>query len=338
MSEQPKQDRHSKMAVDGKPKKGGAGKGGWGIGGADDLKELDTDHHDPLYDSSDETEDTLATEKNGPNEKINAITKDFLLSGDLKEAVSAISEAHFGNHANLIRKLMVTAMEKTPFERELASQLIANLRLTLIPEDQYDESFQRTLNRLPEICIDVPQGVDMLGKFLARAVLDEVVSPSFVRTCNLAHIPAEECVNIANSLINQKHRIHRISHIWGPGDMASIKRLKAEIDTILKEYIESGDAHEAQRSLISLSVRHFHFQFVKRSVRIAVGGSDQDRQKISALLSFLHKSDVIGNGQMRKGFECVEEELDDIKLDSPKAPANFQEIRAHATAEHWLDD
>jgi len=255
------------MAVDGKPKKGGAGKGGWGRGGEDDLKDLQEDQHDPNYDSDKERDDTIdVATTDGPTAKMNAIIKDFLLSGDIKEAVSAVSEAHFGNHSNFIRKSLVAAMERQPFERELVSQLLASLRMTVIPEDQYDEALQSSLNRLPQLLIDVPQAVEFLGKFLARAVLDEVVSPSFLRTCNLAHIQAEESVTLANSLTNQKHRIHRLLHIWGPGDLASVKRLKEEIDSILKEFIDTNDHQEAQRSLVGLSVRHFHFQFVKRSV------------------------------------------------------------------------
>jgi len=238
------------MAVDGKPKKGGAGKGGWGKGGEDDLKELHEDQHDPNYDSDKEKDETLDVATDGPNAKMNAIIKDFLLSGDEKEAVSAVSEAHFGNHSTFIRKSIVAAMERQPFERELVSQLLASLRVSVIPEDQYDEALQSSLNRLPQTLIDIPQAVEFLGKFLARAVLDEVVSPSFLRTCNLAHIQAEESVTLANSLTNQKHRIHRLLHIWGPGDLASVKRLKEEIDSILKEFIETNDHQEAQRSLV----------------------------------------------------------------------------------------
>jgi len=334
MSAQPKMDRHSNMDVDGKPKKGGAGKGGWGVGGADDLKDITESTRDPNYES--DSEETVEFEDNSTTKKIQSIVEDYLTSGDLTEAVPAVAEAKFNNHSVFLRKAMLISMEKQPFERELISQLIAALRIDVIPEDQYDEAFQSFLNRLPGICIDIPQAVDMLGKFLARAVLDEVVSPSFVRTCNLAHLQSEECVTLVQSLVHQKHRIHRIQHIWGPADLASVKRLKEEINTILKEFISNGDSNEAQRSLTALKVPHFLFQFVKQSLRMALEASPADQLKTSSLLSFLHRSDVIGSGQMRRGFECVEENLGDIKLDVPNAEKTFSELKKSAVEGGWL--
>jgi len=336
MSAQPKMDRHSNMAVDGRPKKGGAGKGGWGVGGAADLQELTQSPRDPNYES--DSDDIIDGVENADPilKKIQSIIEDYLASGSLNEAIPAVQEAKFHNHSNFIRKAMLVSMERQPFERELVSQLIAALRMDIVPEDQYDEAFQIFLNKLPQITIDIPQAVDMLSKFLARAVLDEVVSPSFVRTCNLAHLQAEECVTLVQSLVHQKHRIHRIQHIWGPADLNSIKRLKEEMKTIVEEFISNGDVNEAQRNLTLLKVPHFSFHFVKQSVRMALEVTPQQQKQISSLLSELYQADVIGSGQIRKGFECVEENLNDIKLDVPTAETTYAELKKNAIAGGWL--
>lgn len=83
--------------------------------------------------------------------KIQSIIEDYLASGSLNEAIPAVQEAKFHNHSNFIRKAMLVSMERQPFERELVSQLIAALRIDIVPEDQYDEAFQIFLNKLPQV-------------------------------------------------------------------------------------------------------------------------------------------------------------------------------------------
>lgn len=330
MSEKLK-DRHSNMAVDGKPKKGGAGKGGWGKGGLDDLGELKTSVNDPNYISEEEEGEIEYETKGLVNSKaspMTAILQDYFSSGDVKEAGKSIREAGLdGDYPTFLRKAMIYAMEKSSYEKELVSQLFSALSTTEITPNGYSECFQTCLDKLEELTIDIPQAGEMLSKFLARAIVDEVLPPAFPKTCDLASLKAEECVTLVTSLIKDKHRYKILAHIWGPGDLGSIKRLKEESETILKEFILTGDLEEADRCLRRLNVPSFHYQLVKQAVRIAVTRGEKEAKNMEKLVKFYNETGLISNEQVEKGLRCVEEALDDIKLDAPNAPKAFSEFK-----------
>jgi len=329
-------DRHSKMAVDGKPKKGGAGIGGWGKGGADDLNEIKERVDDPNYNSEEEAPEMPGlNSRQARKQLIMDILTEYFGSGNIQECIAMVLEAKLGNHASFIRHTMIVAMEKQPYERELVSQLFAALRLSIAPEDQFCEAFQIILNKLEEIVIDIPQAVDMTSKFMARAVIDEVVPPSFVKTCDLADLHAEECVTLTKSIINQKHRTHRVAHIWGPADLASIKRLKEEFRSILEEYINTKDRFEAERCLNKLSLPHSHVHFVIQGIRMGIVDRAK-QQSLADLFSYLNQSGVIGTSQAQRGFAYVEESLEDTKLDAPNAPADLKQFQVLAQQQGWL--
>jgi len=309
--------------------------GGWGRGGLDDLGEIEDGLKDPNYCSDDETVDTPTGQRKTKRIATTEILDDYLASGDVQECLSLVSEAKFGNHVSLVKKAMTLSIEKQPHHRELVSQLFAALSQSIVPEDQFCDAFQTILNQLEEISIDIPQCVDMTGKFLARAVIDEVVPPSFLKTCDLAHIKAEECVTLTTSTINQRHRTHRIVHIWGPADLVSIKRLKEEMRSILEEYTSNKDKAEAERCLNGLALPHSRVHFVIQGIRLATA-EKQHQQSVVELFQYLLDSGVIGSGQIQQAFSYVEASVDDLKLDAPNAPAQFEQFKALAQQQGWL--
>eukprot|EP01117_Protostelium_nocturnum_P005908 TRINITY_DN2127_c1_g1_i1.p1 TRINITY_DN2127_c1_g1~~TRINITY_DN2127_c1_g1_i1.p1 ORF type:complete len:331 (-),score=133.26 TRINITY_DN2127_c1_g1_i1:66-1058(-) len=321
-------DRHSNMAVDGKPKKGGAGKGGWGKGGLEDLGGIPTKPNDPDYDSEKEGgEDVLLEAKMDKKSVERELLEEYVASGDAQEAAKTLKESGI-KPRYFLRKAMIFGMERSAFEREMISQLFSALNFSLVPTDNYTEAFQEVLDKLEELSIDIPQAPEMAGKFLARAIVDEVVPPVFVKTCDLTNLKSEECVNIVTSLINEKNRIHRLAHVWGPGDLGSIKRLKEESQTILNEYLTSGDLEEADRCVRRLNVPSFHYHLVKQAIRLSITSNQTETaQKISKLLKYFEGIGLLSSEQLAKGVRCVEESLDDIKLDAPNAPKAFTEFQ-----------
>jgi len=65
-------------------------------------------------------------------------------------------------------------------------------------------------------------------------------------------------------LISERHGSERLAHIWGPGDLTSVKRLKEEVTTIFGEYISNNDQKEAYNSVRKLGAPSFHPQLVKQ--------------------------------------------------------------------------
>lgn len=73
----------------------------------------------------------------------------------------------------------------------------------------------------------------MLGSFLARAVIDEVLPPAFLSNRNNTH-PGDEVVAKAVSLLSREHCSARLEKVWGPGDGRPVEELKDIMDQLLK--------------------------------------------------------------------------------------------------------
>eukprot|EP01118_Nematostelium_gracile_P018793 TRINITY_DN848_c0_g1_i1.p1 TRINITY_DN848_c0_g1~~TRINITY_DN848_c0_g1_i1.p1 ORF type:complete len:352 (-),score=118.03 TRINITY_DN848_c0_g1_i1:10-1065(-) len=335
-------DRHSSTGLVGSPKKGGAGgKGTWGKGGLDDLNAVGVkDKHDPNYDSEEETNDDVVLEKTDViTDPIQLLIDEFFASGDLQETTRDLKELNVEvDHDHFIKKLMVRSMEKGAYERELVSKLMVALVGKVVSSEKMEQAFQCTLDSLEDIVIDAPNGADCLSKFIARAIFDEVIPPSFLRHAesNSEDI-VENTIAIAKALLNQPFRSKRLHHIWGAGDNSSVKRLENETKLIIEEYLTNNDITEADQSLRELNSRGFHPQFVKIALKIALIKEDGDQHRIMSLLSSFAKSDLVSADHIEMGFGYCCEALEDIKLDIPTAPKTLSRCIQQAKEEGWLN-
>lgn len=105
--------------------------------------------------------------------------------------------------------------------------------------------------------MDVPQAKQFLAQFLARAVVDEILPPSFLMDTTV-EVYGGEIVEKAKMLLSRKHGVARLERVWGPGDGRPVKELKKEIKMILEEYLHSGVKAEAARCVRALNASHFH--------------------------------------------------------------------------------
>jgi len=331
-----KKDRRSNSGVSGSPKKGGAGgKGTWGVGGLDDLKISNSrDKHDPNYNSDEDEEVVLAqTEVISP---VEAILKEYFSSGDIDEAAKTLKDLNMPDIHQFVKKSLAKGLEKQAYERELISKLLCSLYNNTIPPQKIEEGFQEALNSLEDMVLDTPDAADVLAKFLARAIVDEIVPPAFVKTAEIKTAIAKECISLTNALITEKHRIDRLAHIWGAGDLHSVKRLKEEVTLLLEEYLETGDLVEADKCVRRLNAPSFHFQLVKLALRLGFPKKPEDRKRVLALLASFAKSGLVSRDHICQGFEVCLEVLDDIKLDVPEAPKLFSEMATEAHNQGWL--
>lgn len=61
-----------------------------------------------------------------------------------------------------------------------------------------------------------------------------------------------------------------------------------QIMTLLREYLESGDAAEAGACIAELQLPQYDFYLVKRALTLAMDRKDRDREAVSVLLSNLY--------------------------------------------------
>ena len=73
----------------------------------------------------------------------------------------------------------------------------------------------------------------IVGCFLARAIVDEVLPPAFISERNNTH-PGDEVTEKAVSLLSREHCTARLEKVWGPGDGRPVSELKEVVDQLLE--------------------------------------------------------------------------------------------------------
>jgi len=327
-------DRHSRTSVSGSPKKGGAGgKGTWGVGGKDDLIATNLDPQDPNY-LSDEEGNVVLDQVVVAN-PIETMIHEFFLCGEMDEARKSLVE-YGKQYDHFVKKALRLGMEKQAYERELVSKLLVAVYNNPVTPDEIQSGFLAALKSLPDFKLDSPEASEILGKFLGRAVFDEIVPPAFLKSTTTNDL-AEEAITFASVLVNEKHRGDRLAHIWGPGDLTSVKRLKEESKLLFDEYLLTGDTQEAERSIRKLNAPSFHAQLIKQGLREAIYQKNEEAsKKVSKLLGLLNQSGLVSTYHLQKGFQFCHEIVSDIALDVPNAQVQLAKLVELGIADGYL--
>lgn len=177
----------------------------------------------------------------------------------------------------------------------------------------------------------------MVGSFLARAVVDEVLAPAFLSNRNNTH-PGDCVVEKAVSLLSREHCTARLEKVWGPGDGRPVSELKDIMDQLLKEYLLSRELDEAASCVRELKASHFHHELVKRGVKIAMEEDGRDHASdssaldaMAALFVFLVNNSIVSEYQVSKGVSRLRKSLADLQLDVPAAPKMLEEFEGMAS-------
>lgn len=309
-------DKHSGVPK-GKGNKGPGGKGAWGKKGIDDLRYIDEDVQYDEYDE--ENSGNFFMEVKEFSDPIQTVLREFFLGADFEDANKAIKGAIAPEQrARFVKKLLHHSMDLRPFERELASKLISEAGGVSLTRDELADGFQCALDDLPETIIDVPQAVDMLGKFIARAILDEVLPPIFLEDAEDTSKLAKECLNLANGALKAPNFGPALAHVWGPGDMCSVKRMVKECHQLLDEFLATNDQNEALTCLQKLNAPSFHPRFVRELLRLGFEKGEEAYDKLLALLKSFFDMGVVSQYNIGRGFQIVHQRKNDYKLDFPK--------------------
>lgn len=352
-----------------KKKQGGAGKGKWDdlYDGSDALDDPDAlDEDDPLYNYfEDETKYVLTANSEAITDnktangydpvvdhavygplltmsefklRISETIKEYFDSADADEVIRGIQEMRCKPyHPEVVKRAISLSLDEGPRERELVSRLLTCLHPIPLEDADVSKGFEILLDSLDDLRIDIPDAKAIVGCFLARAIVDEVLPPAFISNRNNSH-PGDEVTEKAVSLLSREHCTARLEKVWGPGDGRPVTELKDVIDQLVEEYLLSRELDEAARCVREMNAPHFHHELVKRGVKIAMekDGLDHTESSISsldaiaALFSFLVKNAIISEYQVSKGISRLHKILADIQLDVPAAPAMLKEFEEMA--------
>lgn len=353
-------------------KQGGAGKGKWldPMDGSDHAAVEPLDENDPMYIAEEDADpssyilssggdaDALRHSGASPsaydadNDKavygpmltlsefkirVSDAVREYFDSSDPDEVVRCIDEMKCRDyHSEVIKRAISLGLDEGPRERELVSRLLACLHPNPLTDEEMEMGFEVLLDSIEDLVIDIPDAKAMVGSFLARAVVDEVLAPAFLSNRNNTH-PGDCVVEKAVSLLSREHCTARLEKVWGPGDGRPVTELKEIMDQLLKEYLLSRELDEAASCVRELKASHFHHELVKRGVKIAMEEDGRDHASessaldaMAALFKFLVNNSIVSEYQVAKGVSRLTKILDDLKLDVPAAPMMLDEFEGMA--------
>ncbi|GLG97183.1 Programmed cell death protein 4 [Gryllus bimaculatus] len=316
--------------------RGAGGKGVWGKLGSE-LEEADVDMNDPNYDSDSlENGDielkTIIPEMSEEDiqKSVEPILLEYFEHGDTQEAALAFEELTCGTKRFMIPMLAVEiALEHKPSHREMTSVLISDLYGRVVLQRDIAKAFDTLLKNLPDLILDTPEAPTVLGNFIARAVADDCLPPKYVQSykdkqkdrgedeCDYAR----EALARADTLLSMKHGLVRLDNVWGVGGgLRPVKYLTRQMTLLLKEYLSSGDLHEAERCLQDLEVPHFHHELVYEAVVMTIEAiNGHTEEMMCKLLKSFYAAIIITPDQLERGFLRVYEDMPDICVDVPLA-------------------
>jgi hypothetical protein len=305
---------------------GNRGKGTWGAL-LDHNQRIYVDRNDPNYDSEEEpyklVAAPLAQSLEEYKEKIQSLVEEYFSTGDVSG--TAMDLQNLGSpqyHHYFVKKLISIALDRHDREKEMSAILLSALYADVVQPDQLAKGFSKLLESVDDLALDIPDAVDILAVFLARAVVDDILSPAFLyKSLNVLPEGSQGIAVIhraERTYLAAPHHAELVERKWGGSTQITVAEVQAKVVALLKEYVDSGDKAEACRCIWELNMPFFHHEVVKRALILAMEQITAE-VKIWELLQECSEEGLITSSQMAKGFSRLLEQADDLTLDIPHA-------------------
>jgi programmed cell death protein 4 len=262
-------------------------------------------------------------------ETCNTLLREYLESGDSEDFIKSMNKMNLSdsNMDEILVYAVLMSFDRKDRERELCSKLLCDLSQgKLLGSDAIHKGFNTLICRIEDTLLDCPEGNIMLSKFLARAVADDCVAPSFLKQRDGLAKASIGVLDKAASLMTSPHGIVRLDTIWGVGGGTKpVKLLEKKMTLLIKEYIASKEINEAERCLRELDVPHFHHEAVYQLIYNALE-SDTQQDALGKLLAHMARTNLVTPHMIDTGFKRIYEDIKDIQLDIPLAFMNLEDF------------
>lgn len=268
--------------------------------------------------------------------RVQPVIKEFFVSGDFEDVAISLNEIGAPEYSyEFVKRLINTAIDLGDKQREQASQLLSALYPDLLSMSTIGKGFERLFEVADEIEIDAPQAGNIIAAFVARAVIDEVLPPSFLSDHVVRNLGGE-IIEHAKLLLSRDHIGAKLERIWGPGDGRPVEEMKIAVDQLLEEFLLSSDFDEAERCVRELQAPQFHHEVVKRAVTLSLDKLPTQQLLMSQFLAHLAGINLLSVEQAEKGFNRLYGMLSDLSLDVPNAKDVLEDFTARAVADKVL--
>ena len=302
------------------------------------------DSTDPNYDTiegnghSDST--SFDADLSDYKKKATIIVEEYFSTNDVISVANELKELGMAEYRYyFVKKLVSMAMDRNDKEKEMAAFLLSTLYANVIDPPEVYRGFNKLVASADDLSVDIPDAVDVLAVFVARAIVDDILPPAFLKK-QMNLLPDESkgvdvLKKAEKSYLAAPLHAEVVEKRWGGADNWTAEDVKGRINDLLKEYVMSGDKKEAFRCIKALKVPFFHHEIVKRALIMAM-----ERQKAQVKLLDLLKEAVevglINTTQVTKGFSRIIDSVEDLSLDIPEARSVLQSFILKAASEGWL--
>jgi len=253
--------------------------------------------------------------------------EEYFHSEDVEDTIRSLRELSCPEyHHEIVKRSISLSLDRNDRERELVSKLLNAAHPSLLAAKHLQTGFTRLFEIADELEIDVPGAIANLAAFLARAVVDEILPPSFLIDPIVSGLGGD-IIEDTKRILSREHQYSRVEKIWGPGDGRPVPEMKVAVDALVEEFLVSRDYAEAERCVRELHAPHFHHEVVKRAIVVVIDRDRPIHEACVSLLEHLAAQEVISRPQLRRGLERIETSMEDIMLDSPKGKEVFDFIR-----------
>lgn len=287
---------------------------------------------------------TSTTQSNSPlveyKKKATVIVDEYFATDDVVSTANELRELGMPNfNYYFVKKLVSMAMDRHDKEKEMTAILLSSLYADVIDPPQVYKGFSKLVEAADDLIVDIPDTVDVLALFIARAVVDDILPPAFLKK-KLESLPKDSkgidvIKRAEKGYLSAPLHAEIIERRWGGSKNKTVEDVKAQINNLLAEYVVSGDKKEASRCIKDLNVPFFYHEIVKRAIIMAME-RPQAEGRLLDLLNTAADECLINSSQISKGFTRIIDTVDDLSLDIPNAREKLQSIISKAASEGWV--
>ena len=230
--------------------------------------------------------------------------------------------------AVFVKRLITAAADRGPRCRESAAVLLSALVPGTLSRGDVETGLALLLHSAEDLTLDVPDAPELLLLYMLRAIVDDVVTPSWLRHTKaaLTRTAGGEVARAAVAALGARHVAERALRAWVGPSGASVAGVKQSLDAMLAEYLVTRDVQEATKCLRLLELPFYTHEAVKRASMLGAekGGSAVDA--VATLLSHWADTGAASTQQLGLGLRRAGEAMDDLELDAPGARARWAQL------------
>ena len=239
-----------------------------------------------------------------------------------------------------IRILICMAISKPRRTKDIAAHTLTLLmEKDLITTLDLEVAFARLIGRVEDLRLDDPDASLVISKFLAKAIVDDVVHPGIVWDYYRLHLGGREGMDVLTTVrrwlvdervtplgLEERQKpllIERFGKIFEDGYDPAVMpaaQFRGQLRDRIFAYYDDGELDETADHIISLDLStEQRAELVRRVLAFSQERTEKEERLSLALLCGLVRSETLSNKDVSAGVLQLKDMMSEIILDCPRA-------------------